>query len=75
MANLFKNPLVVAETVVGSMIDLRNVVLYAQPEEITKLPYNITVDGNKINFHERALKNWLSGPNWWNYLLVFPCRI
>lgn len=62
MANLFRNPLVVAETVVGSMIDLRNVVLYAQPEEITKLPYNITVEdietGNTrvINFHERSIE-------------------
>lgn len=43
MANLFKNPLVVAETVVGSMTDLRNVVLYAQPENIDTLPYNFSV--------------------------------
>ena len=62
MANLFKNPLVVAETVVGSMIDLRNIVLYAQPEEITKLPYNITVEGSEtdntrvVNFHERSIE-------------------
>lgn len=56
MANLFKNPLVVAETVVGSMIDLRNVVLYAQPEEITNLPYHLTIDGNTVNFHERSVE-------------------
>ena len=57
MANLFKNPLVVAETVVGSMIDTRNVVLYAQPESITNLPYNVTLsDGNRINFHERSIE-------------------
>ena len=31
MANLFKNPLVLAETVVGSMIDQRSVILWEQP--------------------------------------------
>lgn len=30
MANLFRNPLVLAETVVGSMVDQRSVVLYKQ---------------------------------------------
>lgn len=34
MANFFKNPLVLAETVVGSIIDTRAVVLYEQPEDI-----------------------------------------
>lgn len=60
MANLFRNPLVVAETVVGSAIDLRNVVLYAQPEEITNLPYHRTietVDGEQVvNYHERGVQ-------------------
>lgn len=32
MANLFKNPLVLAETVVGSLIDTRAVILYKQPD-------------------------------------------
>ena len=32
MANVFKNPLVVAETVVGSLIDQRAVVLYEQKD-------------------------------------------
>jgi len=32
MANLFKNPLVLAETVVGSVIDQRSVVLYKQED-------------------------------------------
>ena len=31
MANLFKNPLVLAETVVGSLLDLRSVILFKQP--------------------------------------------
>ena len=34
MANFFKNPLVLAETVVGSMIDTRALVLYEQPTDI-----------------------------------------
>ena len=34
MANFFKNPLVVAETVVGAIVDTRAVVLYEQPETI-----------------------------------------
>lgn len=34
MANFFKNPLVLAETVVGSMIDQRSLVLYEQPDTI-----------------------------------------
>ena len=50
----------VAETVIGSAIDLRSVVLYAQPEEITNLPYHRTietVDGERvINYHERGVQ-------------------
>ena len=34
MANFFKNPLVLAETVVGSIIDTRALVLYEQPADI-----------------------------------------
>ena len=34
MANFFKNPLVLAETVVGSIVDTRPLVLYEQPEKI-----------------------------------------
>lgn len=34
MANFFKNPLVLAETVVGSLVDQRSLVLYEQPETI-----------------------------------------
>ena len=34
MANFFKNPLVLAETVVGSLVDQRALVLYEQPEKI-----------------------------------------
>lgn len=41
MANLFRNPLVVAETVIGSVVDKRNVVLYAQPEDIDKYGYGL----------------------------------
>lgn len=54
MANIFKNPLVLAETVVGSIIDQRNVVLWEQPAvDIEQLAssLNVTVaelDPNKI---------------------------
>lgn len=41
MADLFRNPLVIAETVVGSIIDTRNVVLYAQPEDLDKIGYGL----------------------------------
>lgn len=41
MADLFRYPLVVAETVVGSITDLRNVVLYAQPEELNKIGFGM----------------------------------
>ena len=34
MANFFKNPLVLAETVVGSLIDTRPLILFEQPEKI-----------------------------------------
>lgn len=34
MSNVFKNPLVLAETVVGSIVDTRAFVLYEQPENI-----------------------------------------
>ena len=34
MANFFKNPLVLAETVVGSLVDTRALVLYEQPTDI-----------------------------------------
>ena len=34
MANFFKNPLVLSETVVGSIIDTRSLVLYEQPQKI-----------------------------------------
>lgn len=34
MANFFKNPLVLAETVVGSIVDTRALVLYEQPLDI-----------------------------------------
>lgn len=54
MANIFKNPLVLAETVVGSIIDLRNVVLWEQPAvdiEQMASALNVSVadlDSNKI---------------------------
>lgn len=54
MANIFKNPLVLAETVIGSIIDQRNVVLWEQPAvDIEQLAsaQNIPVadlDPNKI---------------------------
>lgn len=41
MADLFRNPLVIAETVVGSITDARNVVLYAQPEDLDKIGYGL----------------------------------
>lgn len=34
MANFFKNPLVLAETVVGSIVDTRPLILFEQPEKI-----------------------------------------
>lgn len=40
MANLFKNPLVLAETVVGSVVDQRSVVLYEQ-EDFTDIKSEI----------------------------------
>lgn len=43
MANLFKNPLVLAETVVGSVVDQRSVVLYEQ-EEFTDIKSEIMSD-------------------------------
>ena len=43
MANLFKNPLVLAETIVGSVIDQRSVVLYEQ-EEFTDIKSEILSD-------------------------------
>lgn len=42
MANFFKNPLVLAETVVGALIDQRSLVLYEQPE--TKIASDETED-------------------------------
>lgn len=40
MANFFKNPLVLAETVVGSIIDQRALVLYEQPNKIVLADVN-----------------------------------
>ena len=42
MANFFKNPLVLAETVVGALTDQRSLVLYEQPE--TKIASDETED-------------------------------
>lgn len=42
MANFFKNPLVLAETVVGALTDQRSLVLYEQPE--TKIASEETED-------------------------------
>lgn len=39
MANIFKNPLVLAETVVGSLTDTRALVLYEQPKGYGSSPF------------------------------------
>lgn len=57
MANFFKNPLVLSETVVGAIVDTRAVVLYEQPEDIdfseitddTEKRLMNLVDRNKLN--------------------------
>lgn len=56
MANFFKNPLVLAETVVGSLIDQRALVLYEQPEKI-----DFTLDKNEVEkaIYELVDKNAL----------------
>lgn len=36
MANFFKNPLVLAETVIGSLTDSRSVILFEQPNDINQ---------------------------------------
>ena len=56
MANFFKNPLVLAETVVGSIIDQRALVLYEQPEKI-----DFTISSNEIEnaIYELVDKNSL----------------
>lgn len=49
MSNVFKNPLVISEVVVGSIIDTRAVVFYEQPENYnanTNLLYEKDEDGN-----------------------------
>lgn len=54
MANIFKNPLVLAETVVGSLLDQRSVILYEQ-SDYYGLQVN-TVLGNKMVFGDDYLK-------------------
>lgn len=49
MSNVFKNPLVISEVVVGSIIDTRAVVFYEQPENYnanSNLLYEKDEDGN-----------------------------
>lgn len=46
MSNVFKNPLVLSEVVVGSIIDTRALVLYEQPEDIDFSNINELVDEN-----------------------------
>lgn len=62
MANFFKNPLVLAETVVGSIIDQRAVVLYEQPKEITLLDAGSDGEGILQNLVDKnALKELFTG--------------
>lgn len=62
MANFFKNPLVLAETVVGSIVDTRPLVFYKQPENIdfSKITDDV---GNEIQklVDRRALEELFTG--------------
>ena len=50
MANIFKNPLVLAETVVGSIIDTRNVVLWEQPAiDLNQVASSLNVDVSDLD--------------------------
>lgn len=49
MSNVFKNPLVISEVVVGSIVDTRAIIFYEQPENYnanTNLLYETGEDGN-----------------------------
>lgn len=69
MSNVFKNPLVLAETVVGSIVDTRAVVLYEQPEKVKfdNIEYTTDEEGNQIEtgllelVDKRKLKELFTG--------------
>ena len=46
MSNVFKNPLVLSEVVVGSVVDTRAVVLYEQPEDVDWASVQNSTDEN-----------------------------
>lgn len=48
MSNVFRNSLVISETVVGSIIDTRALVLYEQPENYNANSNTLNEDGNPI---------------------------
>ena len=56
MANIFKNPLVLAETVVGTLVDQRALVLYEQPETID---FNVVSNELENMIYELVDKNML----------------
>ena len=68
MANVFKNPLVIAETVVGSLIDQRSVVLYEQQDfgesktELEQMFEGTMLEATITDFiNKRALKELFTG--------------
>lgn len=57
MGSIFKNPLVLAETVVGSLLDTRSVVLYKQPEvDINQLLSANNLLGESADAVQKALE-------------------
>ena len=62
MSNVFKNPLVIAETVVGSIIDTRALVLYEQPEKLKMPSAEITLETDLLDLvDKRQLKELFTG--------------
>lgn len=62
MANFFKNPLVLAETVVGSVVDQRALVLYEQPDKLRLMSDLNAVEKELYNLVDRnSLKELFTG--------------
>lgn len=55
MANIFKNPLVLAETVVGSLVDQRSVVLYEDTDSVSDMKTEL----------ENDLMTYVDGTRWY----------
>lgn len=62
MSNVFKNPLVLSETVVGSIIDTRALVLYEQPADINFSFLSDETENDVLNLvDKRELKEIFTG--------------